>query len=173
VLVALCVVGILCTLILCLSACRNIDENKRLKKDLAELMRQIPKAGSTVPMSHFREVVDEKTKLIDEMCYHLTETEKALADLKSQQQSKSVRLGQLTEQILPLHIQFPYDFKLLRPMFQPVDYVYFGEDKIVFIEIKMGTSQLSQKQKDIRRLVEEGKVYFEEHRVAEQGYTVK
>lgn len=149
------------------------SENERLRKDLAELMRQTPKVGATVPMEHFREVVDEKTKLIDELCYHLTATEKALADVKSQQQSKSVRLGQLTETILPLHLEFPYEFKLLRPLFQPIDYIYFGEDKIVFLEVKMGTSKLSEKQKNIARLIKEGKVYFEEHVVDEKGYRIK
>jgi predicted Holliday junction resolvase-like endonuclease len=124
-------------------------------------------------MSHFREVSDKKDGIISKLGEFLTATEKELAQLKSQQQSKSVRLGNLTETVLPLHLDFPYDYKLLRPMFQPIDYIYFGEDKIVFLEVKMGTSQLSEKQKNIRRLIQEGRVYFEEHRVDEKGYSVK
>ncbi len=96
-----------------------------------------------------------------------------LEDLKSQQQSKSVRLGLLTEAIVPLHIDFGVDYKTLVPMFRPIDYVSFEEDKITFIEVKMGSSQLSQKQKNIRRLVEEGRVYFKEVRVSETGLEVK
>ena len=49
----------------------------------------------------------------------------------------------------------------------------FSEDEIVFLEIKIGTSTLSEKQRNIKRLIEGGKVRFEEHRVTEVGYTVK
>ena len=140
---------------------------------MAELMKQIPPPGTTIPMSHFREVVDKKEAEINSLIHKLEQTCVDFEKLKSQQQSKSIRLGQLTESILPLHINFPYDYKLIRPMFQPIDYIYFGEDKIVFIEVKMGTSQLSEKQKNIARLVKEGRVFFEQHRVDEKGYTVK
>jgi predicted Holliday junction resolvase-like endonuclease len=58
-------------------------------------------------------------------------------------------------------------------MFRPIDYIVFSEDEIVFLEIKIGTSQLSDKQKKIRHLIESGKVRFEEHRVTENGYSVK
>lgn len=96
-----------------------------------------------------------------------------LRELKSQQQSKSVRLGQLTEQVIPLHVDFGIDYKCLVPMFRPIDYLAFEEDKITFIEIKMGKSQLSQKQKNIRGLIEQGKVYFKEIRVNESGLEEK
>ena len=134
-----------------------------------------PKASTvpTVPLEHFKDTVAELNATIAYLRKDCEFFEKGLQELKSQQQSKSVRLGQLTESILPLHINFPYDYKLIRPMFQPIDYVYFGEDKIIFIEVKMGTSQLSEKQKNIARLVKEGKVFFEQHRVDEKGYTVK
>jgi predicted Holliday junction resolvase-like endonuclease len=58
-------------------------------------------------------------------------------------------------------------------MFRPIDYLVFEEDRIVFLEIKMGTSQLSPKQKNIARLIKEGKVEFQEHRISESGYTIK
>lgn len=96
-----------------------------------------------------------------------------LRELRSQQQSKSVRLGQLTEQVIPLHVDFGIDYKCLVPMFRPIDYIAFQEDRITFIEIKMGTSQLSQKQKNIKRLIEENKVYFKEIRVSESGLEEK
>ena len=43
----------------------------------------------------------------------------------------------------------------------------------VFLEIKIGTSQLSEKQRKIRSLIELGKVRFEEHRITEDGYSIK
>lgn len=46
----------------------------------------------------------------------------------------------------------------------PIDGVIFGEDKIKFIEIKTGESQLSGKQKKIRKLIENNQVEFQEVR---------
>jgi predicted Holliday junction resolvase-like endonuclease len=146
---------------------------KNSRKELLELMKQIPDPGTTIPMSHFRQVVDEKEKAITSLSQSLALVEKSLAELKSQQQSKSVRLGQISEQVLPFHAEFPYDYKKLKPLFQPIDYIYFGDLEIVFIEMKMGTSQLSENQKYIRRLIQEGKVRFEEHTISEKGYKIK
>lgn len=46
----------------------------------------------------------------------------------------------------------------------PIDGISFDEDFIKFIEIKTGKSTLSQKQKDIKRMVEEKKVRWYELR---------
>jgi predicted Holliday junction resolvase-like endonuclease len=96
-----------------------------------------------------------------------------LRELKSQQQSKSVRLGLISENVIPFHRDFKYEPKNLVPMFRPIDYLVFNEDEIVFLEIKLGTSQLSEKQRNIRRLVNEGRVRFEELRVDETGVHTK
>jgi predicted Holliday junction resolvase-like endonuclease len=142
-------------------------------QQMAELMRQIPQPGTTIPMSHFREVVDKKEAEINSLIHKLEQTSANFEKLKGEQQSKAVRLGQISEQVLPFHAEFPYDYKKLKPLFQPVDYIYFGDESIVFIEMKMGTSQLSENQRNIRRLISEGKVRFEEHRIDEQGYKFK
>jgi predicted Holliday junction resolvase-like endonuclease len=84
-----------------------------------------------------------------------------------------VRLGQITEQVIPFHKDFAYSYKELVPMFRPIDFIHFGDEKITFIEVKMGTSQLSEKQRKIRRQVQEGKVEFVEYRVSEEGINVK
>jgi len=84
-----------------------------------------------------------------------------------------VRLGLISENVLPFHEDFKYNVKDLVPMFRPIDYVVFSEDEIVFLEIKVGTSQLSEKQRNIRSLIQQGKVRFEEHRINENGYSVK
>jgi predicted Holliday junction resolvase-like endonuclease len=104
---------------------------------------------------------------------NLESTSKELQILKSQQQSKSVRLGLLAEQIIPLKSDFPFDYKNLVPMFRPIDYIVFEQDRIVFLEIKMGKSQMSDKQKNIARLIREGKVEFVEYRISEEGINVK
>jgi len=124
-------------------------------------------------MAHFREIVGEKEAKIHHLKEDYSKIEKELSDLKSQQQSKSVRLGLISENVLPFHEDFKYNVKDLVPMFRPIDYVVFSEDEIVFLEIKVGTSQLSEKQRNIRSLIQQGKVRFEEHRINENGYSVK
>lgn len=83
----------------------------------------------------------------------------------SQRKSQEVILGQITEQLSPFTEHFKYDPHLVKFLGQPIDYVYFGEDKIVFIEVKSGKARLSDKQVNIKKLVNEGKVYWDEHYV--------
>lgn len=127
----------------------------------------------TVPLEHFKDTVAELNATIAYLRKDCEFFEKGLQELKSQQQSKSVRLGQISEVSIPFHADFPYNPKDLRPLFQPIDYIAFTETEIVFLEMKIGSSKLSEKQKNIRRLIEEKKVRFEEHLVTEKGYTVK
>lgn len=143
------------------------------KRQLEAYKKLVPDLGSVIPMSHYRDVVDEKNSKLSDLQFQLDQTAKELSDLKSQQQSKSVRLGLISENVLPFHADFKYNVKDLVPMFRPIDYVVFAEDEIVFLEIKVGTSQLSDKQKKIRSLINSGKVRFEEHRINENGYSVK
>ena len=143
------------------------------KKQLEAYKKLVPDYGSIIPMAHFREIVGEKEAKIHHLKEDYSKIEKELSELKSQQQSKSVRLGLISENVLPFHEDFKYNVKDLVPMFRPIDYVVFSEDEIVFLEIKVGTSQLSEKQRNIRSLIQQGKVRFEEHRINENGYSVK
>lgn len=143
------------------------------KRQLESYKKLVPDIGSVIPMSHFRELIDERDATIAYLKGDCSKFEKELADLKSQQQSKSVRLGLISENVLPFHADFKYNVKDLVPMFRPIDYVVFAPDEVIFLEIKVGTSQLSEKQKHIRSLIQQGKVRFEEHRINELGYSVK
>jgi predicted Holliday junction resolvase-like endonuclease len=152
---------------------RERTQRKEFQEQFRNVIKNLPQSGNTIPMEHFRKVMAEKETKLLELHENSQKTEKELSELKSQNQSKSVRLGLISENVLPFHNQFPYDVKNLVPMFRPVDYIVFEEERIVFLEIKMGTSQLSEKQRNIRRLIEEKKVYFSEHRISETGYTIK
>ncbi len=143
------------------------------KNQVESYKKLVPDIGAIVPISHFREVVDSKTFQLNKTEAQLLLIEKELQELKSQQQSKSVRLGLISECVLPFHSDFKYNVKDLVPVFRPIDYIVFAEDEIVFLEIKIGTSHLSEKQRNIRNLVQQGKVRFEEHRVNETGYSIK
>ena len=143
------------------------------KSQLEAYKKLIPDFGTTIPLTHYKEAVGEKTAIIKELDRQVSELLIELKDIKSQQQSKSVRLGLISENVLPFHSDFKYNVKDLVPMFRPIDYIVFTEDEIVFLEIKIGTSTLSEKQRNIKNLIELGKVRFEEHRVTELAYTVK
>jgi hypothetical protein len=60
---------------------------------------------------------------------------------------------------------FDKDPKKLSFLGNPIDFVYFGEDEIVFIEVKSGKSQLNKNQRTVRDLVKDKKVSFEIFRV--------
>lgn len=85
-----------------------------------------------------------------------------LDDELSRQKSLSTTYGRITEQWFPLMESYPYDAQGFRFLGSPIDGVQFEEDRIVFVEFKANRSQLSPLQRRIKRLVEEGYVYWEE-----------
>jgi hypothetical protein len=86
------------------------------------------------------------------------------------QRSLSSTYGRITEQWIPLSSRYPYDPQHFRFLGSPVDGVQFEEDRVVFIEFKANKSRLSESQKRIKKLVQEGYVYWDEfHFVDEEG----
>jgi len=88
-----------------------------------------------------------------------------MALIRSQKKSSEVRLGQIAEQLVPFLDHFNYDPKTCHFLGQPIDYIVFSEDEVVFIEVKTGNSQLSKSQKMIRNNVSKKRVRFEEIRI--------
>ncbi len=87
-----------------------------------------------------------------------------LEDELSRQKSLSTTYGRITEQWFPLMDAYPYDAQGFRFLGSPVDGVQFEEDRIVFVEFKANRSDLSRTQRRLKRLVQEGHVYWEEFR---------
>jgi predicted Holliday junction resolvase-like endonuclease len=83
----------------------------------------------------------------------------------SQKKSSEVRLGHIAETLAPFLDQFEFDPETCTFMGRPIDYISFGDDKITFIEVKSGKSQLSAKQRHIRDLVNDKKVTWKEVRI--------
>ena len=86
--------------------------------------------------------------------------------------SKAVIGGQVAEQIAPLLPDFPSPLADARFIGKPVDFIAFPgleeSDKvkeILFIEVKTGNSALSEREKEVRRAVEEGRVKYKEYRI--------
>ena len=48
---------------------------------------------------------------------------------------------------------------------RPIDYISFDDEQVTFIEVKMGKSQLSAKQRHIRDLINDKQVYWKEIRI--------
>lgn len=88
-----------------------------------------------------------------------------IAKVRSQKKSSEVRLGQIAEQLTPFLNNFKYDPKTCQFLGQPIDYVVFSENEIVFVEVKTGNSQLSKSQKNIRENINKKRVRFEEIRI--------
>jgi len=74
--------------------------------------------------------------------------------LLSQKKASEVRLGQIAEHLVPLLEPFPYDPKKAQFLGSPIDFVVFEDDIICFVEVKTGRSQLTKKQRNIKKLVE-------------------
>lgn len=80
---------------------------------------------------------------------------------------RSVVKGKMAEELSPLMPGFPFNIKDLRFSGQPVDYLCYNglsnEDiqEVVFIECKSGGAVLNNRQRQIKRAIESGKVRFE------------
>lgn len=93
----------------------------------------------------------------------------ALDNEQNRQKSLSSTYGRISEQWFPLMEAYPYDARGFRFLGSPVDGVQFEEDRIVFVEFKANRSHLSRTQRRLKRLVQEGHVYWEEFRFTDDG----
>lgn len=79
--------------------------------------------------------------------------------------SAYVKFGKTFEQFAPFTKNFTQEEKNgFTFLGMPIDGIIFGDDTIKFVEIKTGDSQLSAKQKKIRKMIENGQVEFMEVR---------
>ena len=85
--------------------------------------------------------------------------------------SKAVIGGQVVEQLAPYLPAFPGNPADAKFLGKPVDFVSFSGlsendtvDEILFIEVKTGKSELSKREKEIKKAVKEGRVRYVEYR---------
>ena len=67
--------------------------------------------------------------------------------------------------ILSTSGRLPWDPKNFKFLGSPVDGIAFESDQVVIVEFKTAGSQMSRRQRDIQKLVEEGTVFFREIRL--------
>lgn len=83
---------------------------------------------------------------------------------KDTKMSMAVKHGMTMEHLIPWAKDFPGDARAFRFIGDPIDGVLFAKDKIVFMEFKTGNSQLSEKQKQIKELVKQKRIEWNEVR---------
>ncbi len=88
-----------------------------------------------------------------------------LSDARFKNRSQSTLYGKISEQFIPFMKTYPYTSKNFRFLGSPIDGVQFEEDKIVLIEFKSASSKLSKRQREIRELVNQHKIEFQEIRI--------
>ena len=86
--------------------------------------------------------------------------------------SRAVLGGLAGEQVAPYLPGFPCNPADVRFIGKPIDYLGFagasegsGIQEILFIEVKTGQSQLSEREREIKNLVQKGKVRYVEYRL--------
>ena len=84
--------------------------------------------------------------------------------------SRAVLTGQFSEQLAPYLPDFPCNPSQVKFLGKPVDFVAFVEDpdtslveEILFIEVKTGTSKLTDREQSIKNTIAQHKVKFVEY----------
>lgn len=92
------------------------------------------------------------------------------------QRSRSTLLGSLFERLAPFFAHFDHDPRDVRALMNPIDYVVFDGltinrrvERIVFVEVKCGTSTESPAQRSVFQTIREGRVSVETWQVGKRG----
>jgi predicted Holliday junction resolvase-like endonuclease len=93
--------------------------------------------------------------------------ERAELKRRSSTSAETSGVGRIVEMLSPSLLGFPLCTSDCRTLLQPIDYVGFkgisitGEvEALVFIEVKSGCNSLTPQQRQIKRVIEQGRVQF-------------
>lgn len=95
----------------------------------------------------------------------------------AKKRSGAVQWGKTIEHFIPFTSEFPVPVEDCTFLGMPIDYVAFKDSgssskcSIHFIEVKSGNAFLMSKQKNIKKAIEEGRVYW--HEISVEGNNVK
>lgn len=122
-----------------------------------------------------QKIIRERLESANELSVELKAREKQLAENRKKKPTKitisaqASNFGQISEQILPAFLTFPYKRTECRILFKPIDYIVFTHlsqkgrvEAIKFVDVKTGGGRLDRRQRQIRDRVSEGKI---KHRV--------
>lgn len=146
------------------------SESKQMQSKLENLVRAVgekdvmmERAAQALESSNSKLV--EQGTLLSALDEKLKFQEIQYNKLLGQKKSSEVRTGKITEQISPFLADYPLSPDTAHFLGDPIDFIHFEPNRIVFVEVKSGQSKLSKKQREIRDMVKEGKVEFVVYRV--------
>lgn len=109
-----------------------------------------------------------------ELSQQLIDIKEQRKELREVEQSKprqikvtteAVNFGKIVEKIIPAFKSFPFVARDCRALYEPIDYVVFNGlskngiiESITFTDVKSGNAKLQDNQKQIMRLVNDGKI---------------
>lgn len=105
------------------------------------------------------------------------EDERAIIRRDAKKRSGAVQWGKTIEHFVPFMSDFPVPPEDVTFLGMPIDYVGFSDTgsktkcSVHFVEVKSGSSFLMGKQKNIKKAIEEGRVFW--HEIAVDGNNVK
>lgn len=105
------------------------------------------------------------------------EIERGLIKIDAKKRSGAVQWGKTIEHFVPFTSEFPVPAEDCTFLGMPIDYVAFSDTRsktkcsVHFVEVKSGSSFLMGKQKNIKKAIEEGRVYW--HEISVDGNNVK
>ena len=105
------------------------------------------------------------------------EIERGLIKVDAKKRSGAVQWGKTIEHFVPFTSEFPVPAEDCTFLGMPIDYVAFSDTRsktkcsVHFVEVKSGSSFLMGKQKNIKKAIEEGRVYW--HEISVDGNNVK
>jgi predicted Holliday junction resolvase-like endonuclease len=118
-----------------------------------------------------QKIIRERLESANESKGELKERKKQLAENKKRKPEKITagaqggNFGTIAEQIVPAFLTFPYKQNECRILFKPIDYIVFtglsGKGRvgaIKFVDVKTGDGCLTNRQRQIRDRVVEGKI---------------
>ena len=153
------------------------DVSKAVRETVSEVSERVGSVSSTLKsvVELFEKMRSELPKDVKEPVNEVLE--RALRDLKefdknidemgkelpkkvlrSIQSGISVRKGRVGEFTTLIKLLAAY--KRIIPLGQPVDFIGISDEHVDFIEVKTGTSELEPEEREIKRLIEEGRVRF-------------
>jgi predicted Holliday junction resolvase-like endonuclease len=126
------------------------------------------------------EIKGENEKLIKNLSHHwelkytndlkeikeMIKSSERFVRMDAVKRSKRTLLGKLWEQVSPYLPKFPFKPSDMKFLGSPIDFIIFDGasendiQKIIFLEIKSGGSKLSPQELKLKKVIEEGKVYW-------------
>ena len=86
---------------------------------------------------------------------------------KAIRQSEAVIKGNISEQLAPFLPGFPFNPKDCRFIGKPIDLIVFDTEnqEIVFVEVKTGSSGLTKKEKQLKKIIKNRNIRWYEYRL--------